>query len=165
MAFCPNCGSQVTGRFCPNCGLDTTAAGSAASAGAGAGNSTYVPPSAAPPLSAPGLARNVACALCYLLGFITGIIFLVLSPYNRDRLVRFHAFQSIFLSVALFVIDIILGIFSGILWAAHAGPLVLVLWRLYQLATILGWLYLMYSAYSNRKIVIPVVGPLAEKQA
>jgi uncharacterized membrane protein len=161
MAFCPNCGTQVNGRFCPNCGLDI-ASGSTASAGSV--GSDYVPP-AAPPLSAPGLTQNVASALCYLLGFITGVIFLLLSPYNRNRLVRFHAFQSIFLCVALLVIDIVLGIFSGILWAAHAGALVGVLWRLYQLATVLGWLYLMYAAYTNRKIVIPVIGPLAEKQA
>jgi uncharacterized membrane protein len=156
MAFCPNCGTQVNGRFCPNCGVDT-------SPGSGRAGSSFVPP--ASPLSAPGLAQNVASALCYLLGFITGIIFLVLSPYNRDRTVRFHAFQSIFISVALFVIDIILGILSGILWTVHAGALAALVWRLYEVAVFAGWLYLMYSAYTNRKIVVPVVGPLAEKQA
>ena len=156
MAFCPNCGSQVNGRFCPNCGVDT-------SPGSGSSSSSYVPPAA--PLSAPGLAQNVASALCYLLGFVTGIIFLVLSPYNRDRTVRFHAFQSIFLSVGLFVIDIVLSILSGVLWSIHAGALAFLVWRLYEVAVLVGWLYLMYSAYTNRKIVVPVVGPLAEKQA
>lgn len=39
------------------------------------------------------------------------------------------------------------------------------IWRLYEIAVLVGWLYLMYSAYTNRKIVVPVVGPLAEKQA
>lgn len=160
MAFCPNCGTQVTGRFCPNCGLDT----SSAAPGAGVPpRADYVPPAA--PIAAPGLTENVASALCYLLGFITGIIFLVLSPYNRNRTVRFHAFQSIFLSVGLLIADIILGIVSGVLWAVHGGLLVMLLWRLYQLATVIGWLYLMYMAYSNRKIVVPIVGPLAEKQA
>ena len=158
MAFCPNCGTQANGRFCPNCGADISS-GTAP----GATGSSYVPPAA--PLSAPGLTQNVACALCYLLGFVTGIIFLVLSPYNKDRLVRFHAFQSIFLSIGLFVLDVILAIFSGVLYAAHAGALVVLLWRLYELATLVGWIYLMYSAYINRKIVVPVVGPLAEKQA
>ena len=161
MAFCPNCGSQVSGRFCPNCGLDTTTTGSA---GAGTASSSYVPPGAAS-LNAPGLTQNVASALCYLLGFVTGIIFLVLSPYNKDRTIRFHAFQSIFLSIGLFVLDVILGILSGLLYAAHAGALVVLLWRLYELAVVLGWIYLMYSAYMNRKVVIPVIGPLAEKQA
>lgn len=159
MAFCPNCGTQVSGRFCPNCGLDTTS-GPAAS---GAASSSYGPPGANS-LSAPGLTQNVASALCYLLGLITGIIFLVLSPYNKDRTIRFHAFQSIFLSIGIFVLDIVLGIFGSVLYAAHAGGLVLILWRIYELALLAGWIYLMYSAYTNRKIVVPIVGPLAEKQ-
>ena len=131
----------------------------------GAAGSSYVPPSGPASLAAPGLTQNVASALCYLLGFITGIIFLVLSPYNKDRTVRFHAFQSIFLSIGLFVLDIILVIFTGILYAAHAGALVHVIWLLYQVGVFVGWIFLMYSAYSNRKIVVPVIGPLAEKQA
>jgi uncharacterized membrane protein len=163
MAFCPNCGTQVAGRFCPNCGLDVAAG--TTGPGAGGASSSYVPPGGSTSLAAPGLTQNVASALCYLLGFITGIIFLVLSPYNKDRTVRFHAFQSIFLSIGLFVLDIILGIFSGILYAAHAGSLVRLLWLLYDVGVLAGWVYLMYSAYTNRKIIVPVVGPLAEKQA
>ena len=54
---------------------------------------------------------NVASALCYLLGLITGIIFLVLTPYNRNPVVRFHAFQSIFLNVAWYC-----GLVSGSMW-------------------------------------------------
>ncbi len=46
---------------------------------------------------------NMAAALCYALGFITGILFLVLAPYNQNREIRFHAFQSIFLNIAWFV--------------------------------------------------------------
>ena len=42
---------------------------------------------------------NMAGALCYLFGFITGILFLVLAPYNQNRDIRFHAFQSIFLNI------------------------------------------------------------------
>lgn len=163
MAFCPNCGTQVSSRFCPNCGLDVAAG--APGTGTGTASSGYVPPGAPTALNAPGLTQNVASALCYLLGFVTGIIFLILSPYNKDRTIRFHAFQSIFLSVGLFVLDIILGILSSVLYTAHAGGLVRLLWLLYELGTFAGWLFLMYSAYNNRKIVIPVVGPLAEKQA
>src|SRR5579872_6213198 len=99
MAFCPNCGSQVSGRFCPNCGTDVGAGPSSAPPPPGAG--AYVPPTP-PPGSiarAPGLADNVASTLTYVLGFITGIIFLIISPYNRNRTVRFHAFQSIFASI------------------------------------------------------------------
>ena len=46
-----------------------------------------------------GLTPNVAGALAYLLGFITGVLFLVIDPFKNDRFVRFHAFQSIFFNV------------------------------------------------------------------
>src|ERR1700690_2492012 len=87
MAFCASCGAQVEGKFCAKCG----AAGDAASA-----------PGAAPPqpLAATGMTDNAASALCYVLGLITGILFLVLAPYNQNKTIRFHAFQSIFLNVA-----------------------------------------------------------------
>src|SRR5947209_9421015 len=159
MAFCPNCGSQVSGRFCPNCGTDISATGSAAppNAGAGTGAGAYVPP-APPPGSmaqAPGLTDNAASTLCYLFGFITGIIFLLISPYNHNRLVRFHAFQSIFASIALIAIEIVLGIFSTLLWAAHLGLLIGTLWLVLRLAIFIGWIYLMYMTYNNKKIVLP----------
>src|SRR5258708_4167281 len=104
MAFCPNCGSQVNGSFCANCGTPMGAAGAA-----GLGT---VPPGSGfqpTPLSAPGLTDNVAGALCYLATIITGVIFLVIAPYNQNKFIRFHAFQSIFLFVALLVIDIAIG--------------------------------------------------------
>ena len=49
---------------------------------------------------ASGMTDNVAGALCYVLGLVTGIVFLVLAPYNQNKFVRFHAFQSIFFHVA-----------------------------------------------------------------
>jgi len=107
----------------------------------------------------------MAGALCYLFGLITGIIFLILSPYNRNRLVRFHAFQSIFATLALIVIEIVLGIFTAVLWSVHLGVLVTVFWLVFRLAVFLGWLYMMYMTYTNKKVVLPLVGPLAEKQA
>ncbi len=66
-----------------------------------------MPPPA--PVSAPGLTENVASALCYALGWITGIVFLVLAPYNQNRTVRFHAWQSIFFFGAATILSIVLG--------------------------------------------------------
>src|SRR5579875_457285 len=94
MAFCTNCGTEVAGGFCPNCGMPVAGM---ANPGPGAGAGAAA--SAAP---AQALGTNLASALCYLLGFITGIIFLVLSPYNQNKIIRFHAFQSIFLNVGVF---------------------------------------------------------------
>ena len=173
MAFCPNCGTQATGRFCPNCGADLGAAASAAGggfsstgpvgAGAPAGGASYVPP--AEPISAAGLSTNLASALCYLFGLLTGIIFLVLSPYNRDRTVRFHAFQSIFLTLASIVVQIVLAILYGILGAIHLWPLAGLIGTVYSILIFILWLYMMYTAYKGRRIVLPVIGPLAAKQA
>jgi uncharacterized membrane protein len=153
MAFCPNCGSQVEGRFCAKCGAQVadTAPGA-------------MPPPPPPSSGSVGMTDNVASALCYLLGFITGILFLVLEPYSRNRNVRFHAFQSIFFNVAVVVLSIVLTIISLILpWfmAAVISLISLILW----LGIVGVWIYLMFKAYNNQKVVLPVVGPMAEKQA
>jgi uncharacterized membrane protein len=103
------------------------------------------------------MSDNIAAALCYLLGLITGILFLLLEPYNRNPIIRFHAFQSIFLHVA--------GI---ILWLASIvvfHRLMFLLAPLVSLAFFVLWLYLIVQAYQSRKVVLPIVGPLAEAQA
>ncbi len=113
---------------------------------------------------------NVAGLLCYLLGFISGILFLVLEPYNKNKFVRFHAFQSIFVSVAWFGVWIVLAIFGSMV------RLVLVLgyWvyailglvhMLVGLAFFILWILLMIKAYQGQKFMLPILGPLADKQA
>jgi uncharacterized membrane protein len=110
---------------------------------------------------------NLASALCYVLGLLTGILFLVLEPYNKNKLIRFHAFQSIFLNLAIVVVDIGLGIVFAILVRIPIlGPLVaLIIWPLVGLGCLAVWLYMMFKAYNNQKVVLPIIGPLAEKQA
>jgi uncharacterized membrane protein len=114
-----------------------------------------------------GLTPNIAGALAYSLGFITGIIFLVIEPYRRDRFVRFHAMQSILYSAACIVFSIAWSIAVGILmsitgWIAFA---VLPIRLLISLGFFLLWLYLMYQAYSQREFRIPIIGAIAAKQA
>jgi uncharacterized membrane protein len=147
MAFCATCGSPVEGQFCAKCGGRVAAAPSAASG---------------PTVQASGaMADNVASALCYLLGLITGIIFLVLAPYNKNPVIRFHAFQSIFLHVACIVIMIGLNIVLGIL---HLWGMFF-LGSLFWLAFFVLWIYLLIQAYQGKTIVLPVIGPLAQQQA
>jgi len=100
------------------------------------------------------MSDNVAGALCYFGWFVTAIIFLVLAPYNQSKTVRFHAFQSIFLFAAWIVCSIAITIMH--LYLLHP-----VLW----LAMLVLWLYMMYSAFNNKKVKLPVIGDLAEKQA
>lgn len=103
------------------------------------------------------MSENVASALCYLLGLITGIIFLVLAPYNQNKTIRFHAFQSIFLHVGVIIIWFVFAVVS------HGFGLLF--FPVYWLLAFILWLYMMYSAYNNRRVKLPVVGDLAEKQA
>jgi len=158
MAFCPNCGTQANGSFCPNCGA------SLAAATGGTGSTAEFAPPPPTQASAPGLSDNVAGALCYLVGFITGIIFLVLAPYNQNKFVRFHAFQAIFFHLAFIVIWIAYGVVSGFLAIITHG-LGLVLFPLLGLAAFLLWLYMMWSAYNNKRVKLPLIGDLAERQA
>jgi uncharacterized membrane protein len=167
MAFCANCGATVDGRFCQKCGAPAGVPGAAPPPVA----ETYPP--GAQPLPPPQVATsvtmndNMASALCYLLGFITGILFLVLAPYNQNRNIRFHAFQSIFLNIAWFAAYIVVSIISLAFRAIPIlGELVYVVLHLsLALAALVLWLYLMFKAYNGEKIVLPLVGPLADKQA
>jgi uncharacterized membrane protein len=147
---CVNCGAELGEGvgLCAKCGARAGEAG-------GAGT--------APPASS-SLPSNVASGLCYLAGFITGIFFLVAEPYKRDHAVRFHAFQSIFLSVAWFAVyfalGLLLSVVPGILWRVS--------WMLHS-AVSFGffclWLFLMFKAYNNEQFKLPVIGDLAAKQA
>ena len=103
------------------------------------------------------MSDNVACALAYIP--IVGLIFLLIEPYNRNKTVRFHAFQSLFLFGVWFVFRIVLGIFLSMLWG------LVFLLPLVMLASAAIWIFLMYKAYTGERIVLPIIGPLAEKQA
>jgi uncharacterized membrane protein len=169
MAFCASCGAEAPGNFCPRCGAPIAAA-----PGAGA-NPGYAPqpgPAYVPAPAAAGLQENVAGALCYLVGFITGILFLVLEPYSKNPRVRFHAFQSIFFHLAWIVLWIAMTILQIVIHAVlpfglhlivslFSGLVFLVVW----LGGLVLWVMLMVKAYNNSAIVLPVIGPLAQKQA
>jgi uncharacterized membrane protein len=155
MKYCPSCGTALNdgATSCFACG---TAPGAAAAAVA-----------AAPP-AAVGLSVNGAGALAYLAGLITGIIFLVIDPYKSDRFVRFHAFQSIFFHVAWVGFWVVWMFVSVMLSALTKGlfifidiPINLLLFA----GGVCMWVYLMYSAYQGRMFRLPILGPLAAKQA
>ncbi|HXZ89192.1 MAG TPA: DUF4870 domain-containing protein [Candidatus Binataceae bacterium] len=93
-------------------------------------------------------------ALTYLLGFVTGIIFLYVEPYDKDEFVRFHARQSIAFSVAWFAVNIIASVFIAIL--PHAiGALVIFLLYIINLAAAVFWVFLMYKAFTGDRYRIP----------
>jgi uncharacterized membrane protein len=158
MPFCATCGTAVEGRFCAKCGTPVGAAAPPAGAtplGAGA-----------PPVAAgAGLTENAAAALCYVLTFITGILFLVLEPYNKNRNIRFHAFQAIFLGVGWIAIWIAIGILFAMMGSLGFFFGYLALRSLIGLAFFVLWIYLIVMAYQGKTVVLPIIGPLAQKQA
>lgn len=172
--FCTNCGSGLVdgAKFCNKCGATVQATEPPPAAPSftppQAQASAYQPASSSPMYPAPaagtGLQSNVAGALCYLLGVITGIIFLVIAPHNRDRFVRFHAFQAIFFSAAWIIISIVLITLQNMMPWPVAIMINLLFWVL-RIGLLVTWLYLMYKAYSNERFKLPVIGDLAEKQA
>jgi uncharacterized membrane protein len=98
--------------------------------------------------------QNLAAALAYLAGFITGIALLIVEKQNRY--VRFHAMQSTVLFLAVLVMSIALNsipLLGPVLYAFILFPAVVIL-----------WLVLMFKAYSGERFKLPVVGDFAEKQ-
>jgi uncharacterized membrane protein len=128
------------------------------------GQPPYQPPYQSPyqpPAANADLKSNVAGMLCYPLSFITGILFLVLAPYNKDSFVRFHAYQSIFFFVALLALNIIMGVITIFTpWFLDN-----LLWTGLRLLALGGTGWLMYQAYQGNRFKLPIIGDLAENQA
>lgn len=127
---------------CPNCGADVTP------------GATSCPACNRPLPVRP--ANHLIAALSYVLGFISGVIFLYLEPYDRDEYVRFHAHQSIALSVAAFAFNVVVGVFIAILPRALGGVLSF-LEGVINLGLAILWVYLMYQAYIGNRFRVPVL--------
>ena len=140
--YCEACGKEMapSATFCGACGKE---ASPAAPEG----------PGVTPATPAAGLQNNIAGALAYL--WITAIVFLLLEPYNRDRFVRFHAFQALFLGLASIAGHIVLSLIPVLGWS------LIPLWSLLILVlAVVGAV----KAYQNQTWRIPVIGEFAEKQ-
>ena len=118
------------------------------------------------PTASTGLSDNIVHVLAYI--FPIPIIWLLVEPYKNSRLTRFHSFQSLFLSVSMIVLSIGLTIVAGILAAVTAGIgglIIVPLQMIVGLGGLILWVLLVIKAYQGQKWVLPIIGPLAEKQA
>ena len=105
--------------------------------------------------SGTNLEPNVAGLLCYLAGWITGLVFFLIE--KDDDFVRFHAMQSIIVFGGLVIFYIIFGILMLV-------PILgWILFSLLWIATLILWILLMAKAYQGEKFKLPVIGDLAEK--
>jgi uncharacterized membrane protein len=114
-----------------------------------------------PPAPQSGLSDSAAAGLSYIT-FIPAIIFLATAPYNRSANVRFHAWQSIFLTIAYVVIRVGLIILGHI---PFMGLLLIPVSILIGLGFFVLWLIVMIKAFNGQRFKIPVIGDFAEKQA
>ncbi|MCX6000972.1 MAG: DUF4870 domain-containing protein [Chloroflexi bacterium] len=102
--------------------------------------------------SSTGLEENVAGLLCYILGWVSGLIFFLIE--KDSKFVKFHAMQSIITFVALMII----------MWVATVIPLIgWLIAGLVGLLALVLWIILMIKAYQGEKFKLPVIGDLAEK--
>lgn len=104
--------------------------------------------------SSTGLDANIAGTLSYVLGFVSGIAFLVLE--KESTFVRFHAFQSTVTFLSLFALQAISG------WIPLIGGL---LGAVIPLGSLILWIILMAKAYQGERYQLPIVGEIAEERA
>jgi uncharacterized membrane protein len=154
MPFCTQCGHQAGGgdAFCANCGAPQTGAGGSTARPAGAAQSIHDPLA--------GLSPRTAAILCYVpaIGWIAAVIVLAARRFKDDRMIRFHAFQGLYLFAAWLIVDWVIG---PIVRATpgHYFPIDLVLHAL-----ILGVsIFMMVKASHNEPYVLPIIGELAQK--
>jgi uncharacterized membrane protein len=149
MAFCSKCGGSVAdgAAFCPQCGTP-----------AGGGGAVAVVPAAG------GLNENVAGLLCYVVGWITGIIFLII---DKRPFVRFHAAQSIVVFGVLHLVSMVIS--YGFVGTLHFGfgavgfwsVWVLILWAV-NIVSLILWILLMVTAFQGKRVEIPIAANIAK---
>ncbi len=154
--FCSNCGTALGEgvNFCPKCGQATTAVNSTS----GPGNAPWVsaeqgepPGPGAAAAQAMPLQPNIAAALAYL--WFPTIVWLLLPPYNKDKLIRFHSFQALSFG---FVVAVSGGVIHEL---PFLGGLLAKVW--FSAATLVV-LYCMVQAFEKKFFKLPVFGEIAE---
>lgn len=145
MAFCNMCGTQIADgtTTCSIC----------------AGKVATVP--ATTTANAGGLTDNMAGMLAYIT-IIPAIIFLVMEPYNKNRFIRFHAWQCLLFAGALLVLHIGLSVLTVVPFLAL---ITLPLHLLVSLGGFILWIIVLIKANQGQMYKLPVIGDMAEKQA
>ena len=156
MPFCTQCGHQVADAdvFCANCGRQQNVHSGAFRP------PNHVPPTPADPLA--GLSPRSASILCYIptVGWIAAVVVLAARKFKNEKIVRFHAFQGLYLFAAWLVVQ----------WVIH--PIVLNMpnhfVRLDHIleGILLGVsIFMIVKASHGEPYVLPIIGELAQRSA
>jgi uncharacterized membrane protein len=161
MPFCANCGAKLddNAKFCASCGAAREPSSQKSSA------PPPPPPYSRQPEMQPvgqantgesstGMKANIAGLLCYVFGWVTGIVFLVLE--KNSKFVSFNAAQSIVVFGIIIVLNIILSVLG-----TSVSYFFTILSGLIGLATFILWLILMIKAYQGEEFKVPVLGDIA----
>ncbi len=159
MAHCTKCGAVVADNaaFCASCGSPQSPSGAPPSAAPGA------PPAGSAAQTQTQMAENVAGVLCYVVGWITGLIFFFI---DKRPFVRFHAAQSIVVFGGLHILSIVLGMFFGVSMFTTGLTGFSLTWALVglvNLVAIILWIVLMVKAYQGERFRVPLAADIAEK--
>ncbi len=129
------------------------------------------PAPAAPGKSSTGLDENIAALLTYVLGWVSGLVFFLIE--KDSKLVRFHAMQSILLSVLALIVCIVGWIVTFVLvlilsqladvMGALAGVVATLVWLVIGAALLIALIMCLVKAYQGQFFKLPVIGNLAEK--
>jgi len=127
---------------------------------------TGYPPQQPPPAQASGLSDTAAAAIAYIT-IIPAIIFLVMEPYKRVPLIKFHSLQCLFFNAVVIVLYVIFSILWGIV--AHILPLLALLgifvWLALFLVFFCIWVFCVFKASKGEWFKLPIIGDIAMKQA
>ncbi|MGB7266847.1 MAG: DUF4870 domain-containing protein [Terracidiphilus sp.] len=102
-----------------------------------------------------GLSDSAAGAIAYIT-IIPAIIFLIVEPYNKNSFVRFHSWQSIFLGIAAFAIQIVLSVIPVVGW---------IIIPFFLIGFLVLWIMCLIKASKGERWKLPLIGEFAEKQA
>jgi uncharacterized membrane protein len=149
LPYCCQCGKVVGDHdaFCAVCGA------------------RQGPASSLPPASdfLSGISPRTAALICYIpiVGWLAAIVVLASQRFRSDAVVRFHAFQGLYLFVAWLIVDWVVGP----LFSFHGfGPPFFHGFGALLKALVIGlWIYMIVKAANNERVKLPILGDLAEK--
>src|SRR5437868_10168659 len=129
---CSGCGVEVPDNagFCPGCGRSVTGS--------------------APVLGTTGGLNDKLAAMLTYVTFIPAIIFLLIEPFNKNRFIRFHAFQCLFLWATLVVLSVFLRLAFFVLFLIPIlGHLLWLLFLLFlSICCFILWVVLLFMSFS-----------------
>jgi uncharacterized membrane protein len=155
MPFCTNCGNQVspTDQFCRTCGTRQSPPG-------------QPPPGTGKPATDPlrNMSPRTAAILCYVpvVGWVMSIVVLASPQFAKDRTLRFHAFQGIYLFVAWLLIQWVVEPMFG--WMPSPGGRMLrFAGHIMELSVFFAWIWMLIKTSQQQFYSLPFIGELAER--